>query len=106
MGQFTSKKNQIKFIKSRRTRWSLTLPQQHDKNDIQQFANNTVKIETISTPLRQIGIPLPIAPPGESLCIKTGNQIGGRVYSRFNHVIHGGPKYTNFLASGRGMFVD
>jgi len=44
--------------------------------------------------------------PGESLCIKTGNQIGGWVYSRFDHVIHGGQKYTNFLASGRGMSVD
>jgi len=28
------------------------------------------------------------------------------VFSRFDHVIHGGPKYTNFLASGRGMSVD
>jgi len=27
----------------------------------------------------------------------TGNQIGGWVYSRFDHVIHGGPKYTNFF---------
>ena len=43
-----------------------------------------------------IGIPPPPAPPGESFCIKTGNQIGGWVYSRFDHVIHGGPKYTNF----------
>ena len=33
-------------------------------------------------------------------------QNGGWVYSRFDHVIHGGLKYTNFLASGRGMSVD
>jgi len=44
--------------------------------------------------------------PSESLCIKTGNQIGGWVFSRFDHVIRGGPNYTNFLASGRGMSVD
>jgi len=29
--------------------------------------------------------------PGKSLCIKTGNQIGGWVLSRFDHVIRGGP---------------
>jgi len=45
-------------------------------------------------------------PPGESLCIKTCNQIKGWVFSRFDHVIRGGPKYTNFLASGTGMSVD
>ena len=28
------------------------------------------------------------------------------MYSRFDHVIHGRRKYTNFLASGRGMSVD
>jgi len=54
-------------------------------------------LEIISTLLRRIGIPPPTAPPGESLCIKTGNQTGGRVFSRFDHVIRGGPKYTNFL---------
>jgi len=54
------------------------------------------ELEIISTLLRWIRIPPPTAPPGESLCIKTGNQIGGWVYSRFDHVIHGGPKYTNF----------
>jgi len=64
------------------------------------------KLEIISTLLRRMGIPPPTVPPGESLCIKTGNQIGGWVYSRFDHVIHGGLKYTNFLASGRGMSVD
>ena len=64
------------------------------------------KLEIISTLLRRIGIPPPTAPPGESLCIKTGNQIEGWVYYRFDHVIHGGPKYTNILASGRGMSVD
>ena len=42
----------------------------------------------------------------DSYCIKTGNQIGGWVFSRFNYVIRGGPKYTNFLASSRGMSVD
>ena len=63
------------------------------------------KLETISTLLRQIGIPPPTTPPGESLCIKTGNQIGGWVYSTSDHVIHGGQKYTNFLASGRGMSI-
>jgi len=26
--------------------------------------------------------------------------------TRFNHVIRDGPKYTNFLACGRGMSVD
>ena len=46
--------------------------------------------EIISTLLRQIGIPPPIASPGESLYIKTGNQIGGWVFSRFDHVICGG----------------
>ena len=65
-----------------------------------------VKLEIISTLLRRIGIPPPTVPPSESLCIKTGNQSGGWVYSRFDHVIHGGLKYTNFLASGRGMSVD
>ena len=64
------------------------------------------KLEIISTLLRRMGIPPPTVPPGESLCIKTGNQIGGWVYSRFDHVIHGGLKYTKFLASGRGMSVD
>jgi len=49
------------------------------------------QLEIISILLRRIGIPLPTAPPGESLCIKTGNQIGGWVYSRLDHVIHGGP---------------
>ena len=73
---------------------------------LQHQPYNTLKLEIISTQLRRIGIPPPTAPPGESLCIKTGNQIGGWVYSRFDHVIHGGPKYTNFLASGRGMSVD
>ena len=29
-------------------------------------------------------------------------QSNRRVFSRFDHVICGGPKYTNFLASGRG----
>ena len=43
--------------------------------------------------------------PGELLYIKTSNQIGGWVFSRFDHVIRGGPKYTNFLPSGRGMSV-
>jgi len=38
--------------------------------------------------------------------MKTGNQIGGWVYSTIDHVIHGGPKYTNFLPSGRRMTVD
>ena len=38
------------------------------------------KLEIISTLLRRIGIPPPTAPPGESLCIKTGNQIGGWVF--------------------------
>ena len=57
------------------------------------------KLEIISTLLRRIGIPPPTAPPGESPCIKTGNQIGGWVFSRSDHVIRGGPKYTNFLAS-------
>ena len=33
------------------------------------------KLEIISTLLRRIGIPPPTALPGESLCIKTGNQI-------------------------------
>ena len=65
-----------------------------------------LELEIISTLLRRIGIPPPTAPPGESLCIKTGNQIGGCVFSRFDQVIRGGPKYTNFLASGRGMSVD
>ena len=45
---------------------------------------------------RQIGITPPTAPPGESICIKTGNQIGGWVFSSFDHVIRGGPKYTIF----------
>ena len=63
------------------------------------------KVEVISTLVRRIGIPPPTAPPGKSLCIKTGNQIGGRVFSRFDHVIHIRPKYTIFLSSGRGMSV-
>jgi len=71
--------------------------------NLQQYKK---KLEIISTLLRRIGIPPPTAPPGKSLCIKTGDQIGGWVYSRFDHVIHGGPKYTNYLASGRGMSVD
>ena len=65
-----------------------------------------VKLEIISTLLRKIGIPSPTAPRGESLCIKTGNQIRGWVYSTIDHVIHGGLKYTNFLPPGRGMSVD
>ena len=28
------------------------------------------------------------------------------MFSTFDHVIRGGPKYTNFLAYGRGMSVD
>jgi len=44
--------------------------------------------------------------PWRVFCIKTGNQIRGWVYSRFDHVIHGGLKYTNFLASGRGISID
>ena len=55
-----------------------------------------LKLEIISMLLRRIGIPPPTSPPGESLCIKTGNQIGGWVFSRFDHVIRGGPKYTIF----------
>ena len=74
--------------------------------EIVRMTKNRRKVEIISTLLRRIGIPPPTAPPGESLCIKTGNQIGGWVYSRFDHLIHGGPKYTNFLASGTGMSVD
>jgi len=53
-------------------------------------------LEIISTLLRRIGIPPPTAPPGELLYIKTGNQIGGWVFFRFDHVIRGGPKYTIF----------
>jgi len=70
------------------------------------YTKNIYKLEIISTLLRRIGIPLPTAPPGESLCIKTGNQIGGWVFSRFDHVIWGRPKYTTLLASDRGMSVD
>jgi len=55
---------------------------------------NMHKLEIISTLLSRIGIPPPTAPSGESLCIKTGNQIGGWVFSSFDHVIRGGPKYT------------
>jgi len=43
--------------------------------------------------LRRIGISTPTAPSGESLCIKTGNQIRRWVFSGFDHVIRGGPKY-------------
>ena len=64
------------------------------------------QLEIISTLLHQMGILPPTAPPGESLCRKTGNQIGGWVFFRFDHVICGGPKYANFLASGRGMSID
>ena len=64
------------------------------------------KIEIISTLLHRIGIPPPTAPPGESLCIKMGSQIGGWVSSSLDHVIRGGPKYTISLPSGRGMSVD
>ena len=45
-------------------------------------------------------------PPGESLCIKTGSQIGGWVSSSLDHVIRGGPKYTISLPAGRAMSVD
>jgi len=54
------------------------------------------RIEIISTLLRRIRIPPPTAPPGESLCIKTNNQIGRWVFSRFDHVIWGRLKYTIF----------
>ena len=43
------------------------------------FGGNNFKLEIISTLLRRIGIPPPTALPGESLCTKTGNQIGGWV---------------------------
>ena len=59
---------------------------------------NKLILEIISMLLRRIGIPPPTAPPGESLCIKTGNQIGGWVFPRFDHVIRGGLKYTNFYS--------
>jgi len=36
--------------------------------------------EIISMLLHRIGIPPPTAPSGESLCIKTGNQIGRWVF--------------------------
>jgi len=49
-------------------------------------------VDIILMLLRRIGIPLPTVPPGESLCIKTGNQIRGWVFSRFDHVIRGRPK--------------
>ena len=65
-----------------------------------------IKLEIISTLLRRIRIPPPTAPPSEFLCIKTGNQIGRWVFSRFDHVIWGRLKYTNFLASDRGVSVD
>jgi len=61
------------------------------------------KVEIISTLLRRIGIPPPTAPSGKSLCIKTGNQIGGWVFSSFGHVIRGGRNYT--ILSGRGVSV-
>ena len=64
------------------------------------------KLEIISTLLRRIGIPPPTKPPGESLCIKTGSQIGGWVPSSLDHVIRGGPKNTISLPSGRGISVD
>ena len=65
----------------------------------------TEQLEIISTLLRRIGIPPPTTPPGESLY--KDRQSNRRVgVSRFDHVIHGGPKYTNFPASGRGMSVD
>ena len=54
------------------------------------------KLEIILTLLRRIGIPPPTVPSSELLCIKTGNQIGGWVFSSFDHVIRGGPKYTIF----------
>ena len=54
------------------------------------------KLEIIFTLLRRIGIPPPTAPSGELLYIKTGSQIGGWVFSSFDHVIRGGPKYTIF----------
>jgi len=59
--------------------------------------NKNTILEIISTLLHQIGIPPPTAPPGESLYIKTGNQIGGWMFSRFDHVIRGEPKYTIFM---------
>ena len=74
--------------------------------DLFSRLGSELELEIIFTLLRQIGIPPPTAPPGESLCIKTGNQIGGWVFSRFDHVIHAGPKYTISSPSGRGMSVD
>jgi len=57
---------------------------------------NKTELEIILTLLHRIGIPPPTAPPGESLYIKTGNQIGAWVFSRFDHVIRGKPKYIIF----------
>ena len=45
-------------------------------------------------------------PPGEKLCIKTGSQIEGWVFSSLDHVIHAGQKCTISSSSGRGMFAD
>jgi len=58
----------LKFLKA--------LPkQQHQSTEGITVTNK--RLEIISTLPRQIGIPLPTVPPGVSLCIKTGNQIGG-----------------------------
>jgi len=65
-----------------------------------------IKLEIISTLLRRIGIPPTRVAPGESLCIKTGSQIGGWVSSSLDHVIRGGPKYTISLPCGRAMCVE
>ena len=70
------------------------------------FIKHSLKLEIISTLLRQIGIPPPTVAPGEKLCIKTGSQIGGWVFSSSDHVIRAGQKYTISSPSGRGMSAD
>ena len=42
----------------------------------------------------------------EKLCIKTGSQIGGWVFSSLDHVIHTGQKCTISSPSGRAMSAD
>jgi len=93
---FLPPNQQIKTKITKSVKSKMKLIVQSTRNEVKLTIKKHLKLEIISTLLRQIGIPPPTTPPGESLCIKNGNQIGGWVLSRFDQVIRGGPKYTNF----------